>query len=109
MGVSKNSGTPKWFIVEIPIKMDFLMDDLGGKPPIMRKHPYIKPSKKTPSRNFRSETWSGELNKGFHRRQGDNGLGWPEMTRCQGNEVIFGLKSPISEKLLKHEISMYDI
>ena len=32
MGVSKNSGTPKWMvkIMEIPIKMD----DLGGYPPI---------------------------------------------------------------------------
>ena len=32
MGVSKNSGTPKWMvkIMEIPIKMD----DLGGKPTI---------------------------------------------------------------------------
>jgi len=32
MGVSENSGTPKWMVkmMEKPIKMD----DLGGKPPI---------------------------------------------------------------------------
>ena len=30
MGVSKNRGTPKWYIMENPIKMD----DLGGVPPI---------------------------------------------------------------------------
>ena len=38
MGVTKNTGTPKWMvkIMEKPIKMD----DLGGKPPIFGKHPY---------------------------------------------------------------------
>ena len=41
MGVSKNSGTPKWMvkIMENPIKMD----DLVGFPPIFRKHPYTLP------------------------------------------------------------------
>ena len=38
MGVSKNSGTPKWMvkIVENPMKMY----DLRGKPTSFRKHPY---------------------------------------------------------------------
>jgi len=38
MGVSKNSGTPKWMVkkMENPIKMD----DLGGTT-IFGKHPYL--------------------------------------------------------------------
>ena len=39
MGVSKNTGTPKWMvkIMEDPIKMD----DLGVKPPLfLVQHPY---------------------------------------------------------------------
>ena len=38
LGVSKNTGTPKWMvkIMENPIKMD----DLGGKPTIFRKPPF---------------------------------------------------------------------
>ena len=38
MGVSKNSGTPKWMVFNgKPIKMD----DLGGKPHYFRKPPKI--------------------------------------------------------------------
>ena len=40
MGVSKNTGTPKWMvkIMENPIKMD----DLGGKQPLfLVQHPHV--------------------------------------------------------------------
>ena len=38
MGVSKNSGTPKWMVYNgKPYEQ---MDDLGGKTHYFRKHPY---------------------------------------------------------------------
>ena len=39
LDVSENRGTPKWMvkIMENPIKMD----DLGGRPTIFGKHPFI--------------------------------------------------------------------
>ena len=39
MAVSENGGTPKWMVFFHGTY--FLMDDLGGKTPYFRKHPYF--------------------------------------------------------------------
>ena len=38
MGVSKNTGTPRWMVYNG--NPYYLLDDLGGKPHYFRKHPY---------------------------------------------------------------------
>ena len=41
MGVSKNSGTPKWMVYKgKPWKTPIKMDDLGGPPLVLVQHPY---------------------------------------------------------------------